>query len=99
MSQIYRSQLIRFLDKKIIRYSFINYSTSNITTFNNNFLPVLILELRQYPFFVQERGIVLDKFRFKIIKLRTINGNDKKKRCSSKNVFLKPQFVEDVLKF
>ena len=59
---------------------------------------VLILELRQYPFFVQERGIVLDKFRFNIIKLRTTKGNDKKKRCSSKNVFFKPQFIEDVLK-
>jgi len=48
---------------------------------------------------VQERGITLDKFRFKIIKLRTIRGNDKNKKHSSKSVFFKPQFIEDVPKF
>ncbi len=60
---------------------------------------VLIIELRHYPFLVQERGITLDKFRFKIIKLRTIKGNDKNKQHSSKSVFFKPQFIENVPKF
>lgn len=60
---------------------------------------ILIIELNNFPFFVQERGITLDKFKFKIIKLRTIKGNDKKKQHSSKSVFFKPQFIEDVPKF
>ncbi len=60
---------------------------------------ILIIELRKFPFFVQERGITLDKFRFKIIKLRTIKSNDKKKQHSSKSIFFKPQFLEDVPKF
>ena len=60
---------------------------------------ILIFELRNFPFLVQERGITLDKFRFKIIKLRTIRGNDKNKKHSSKSVFFKPQFIEDVPKF
>ncbi len=60
---------------------------------------VIIVELRNFPFLVQERGITLDKFRFKIIKLRTIRGNDKNKKHSSKSVFFKPQFIEDVPKF
>lgn len=60
---------------------------------------ILIIELRNFPFFVQERGITLDKFKFKIIKLRTIKGNQKKKQHSSKSVFFKPQFIEDVPKF
>lgn len=60
---------------------------------------ILIIELRNFPFFVQERGITLNKFKFKIIKLRTIKGNDKKKQHSSKSVFFKPQFIKDVPKF
>lgn len=60
---------------------------------------VLIIELRDFPFLVQERGIALDKFRFKIIKLRTIKGRDKRKQNSSKSVFFKPQFIKDVPKF
>ncbi len=60
---------------------------------------ILIIELRHFPFLVQERGITLDKFRFKIIKLRTIRGSDKNKQHSSKSVFFKPQFIDDVPKF
>ena len=60
---------------------------------------ILIIELRHFPFLVQERGITSDKFRFKIIKLRTIRRNDKNKQHSSKSVFFKPQFIEDVPKF
>ena len=60
---------------------------------------VLIVELHNFPFLIQERGITLDKFRFKIIKLRTIRGNNKNKKHSSKSVFFKPQFIDDVPKF
>lgn len=59
---------------------------------------ILIIELRQFPFFIQERGITLDKFRFKIIKLRTIK-NTKTNRYSDKSIFFKPAFIEKVPPF
>ncbi len=48
---------------------------------------------------MQERGITLDKYRFKIIKLRTIKGNHKQKLPAFNNVFFKPQYKNDVTKF
>ena len=62
------------------------------------FSAVLIIELRQFPFFIQERGITLDKFRFKIIKLRTIKDK-KTNRYSDKSIFFKPAFIESVPRF
>ena len=53
------------------------------------------------PFFMQERGITLDKYRFKIIKLRTIKtGKEKRKfRRVSNNIFQKPHHRESISKF
>jgi len=59
---------------------------------------ILILELKQFPFFIQERGITLDKFRFKIVKLRTIKDT-KTNRYSDKSIFFKPVFIESVPPF
>lgn len=63
---------------------------------------ILIVELKQNPFFIQERGITLNKFIFRIYKLRTIGKGDsdpKDKKSVNTNVFYKPQFINKVPKF
>ena len=63
---------------------------------------ILFIELRQIPFFIQERGITLNKYRFSIIKLRTIRKRDSDTKNNSKtnnNIFFKPQFIDEVPKF
>jgi len=63
---------------------------------------ILIFELKQFPFFIQERGITLTKFRFKIIKLRTIRRSDSKVKDQpilNTSVFYKFHFINDVPKF
>ncbi|MEN8191854.1 MAG: sugar transferase [Bacteroidota bacterium] len=63
------------------------------------FAIILTVELQSFPFIVQERGITLKKFRFKIIKLRTIKENKNIKRYYIASVFYKPQYIDDVPKF
>jgi lipopolysaccharide/colanic/teichoic acid biosynthesis glycosyltransferase len=51
---------------------------------------ILILELRTYPFYIQERGLTLEKHRFKIIKLRTIKTSDELIiHATEEDIFLK----------
>jgi lipopolysaccharide/colanic/teichoic acid biosynthesis glycosyltransferase len=54
---------------------------------------------KQFPFFVQERGITLDKYRLKIIKLRTIKNSSKHKNRLHKNIFFKSFHKENISKF
>lgn len=65
------------------------------------FSVILIIINKQNPFFVQERGITLNKFRMKIIKLRTIGDSlDKNSRkIADKNIFFKPNHKNNISKF
>lgn len=58
---------------------------------------ILTIVNKQSPFFIQERGITLDKFLFKIIKFRTIKGSDFKSQ--EKNIFFKSFHKENISSF
>ncbi len=62
---------------------------------------ILFIELKQFPLFVQERGLTLNKHRFKILKLRTIKKHSSHKRDLDKNndIFLKPFLAEKITPF
>ncbi|GBD90889.1 undecaprenyl phosphate N,N'-diacetylbacillosamine 1-phosphate transferase [bacterium BMS3Abin04] len=62
---------------------------------------ILLIELKQFPIFVQERGLTLNKFRFKIIKLRTIKNHHavQDNRNENKDIFLKPFLAEEITPF
>ncbi|MCF6271246.1 MAG: sugar transferase [Melioribacteraceae bacterium] len=55
----------------------------------------------QNPFFSQERGITLSKYRFRIIKLRTIREKDKgcKTENSQKSIFFKSHHKKNISNF
>lgn len=50
---------------------------------------ILFIELRENPFFIQERGITLSSGRFKMIKFKTVKNESIQKRPSARE-FLKP---------
>jgi len=58
---------------------------------------ILIVVDRQSPFFIQQRGITLDKFLFSIIKFRTIKRSSIKSR--EKSIFFKSFHQENISKF
>ncbi len=71
-------------------------------------LPIMVLvavllffQLKQFPIFIQERGITLNNFRYKIIKFRTMQHNST--ICSesnlSNNIFYKPELTSTVTRF
>jgi len=59
-----------------------------------------VLDL-QNPFFTQERGITLSKFRFKIFKLRTIRKRDKQSEIENiqESIFFKSHHKKNVSNF
>jgi undecaprenyl-phosphate galactose phosphotransferase len=61
----------------------------------------LLLINKQNPFYIQERGITLTKYRCKIIKLRTIKNSDKKNEgiSANKSIFFKSHHKENVSRF
>ncbi len=59
---------------------------------------VLFFQFRSNPFFVQERGLTLTKFRFKIFKLRTIK-EDSTKVTSENEIFFKPNLKNQITPF
>lgn len=68
-------------------------------------LPMLILFAiilltidKQNPFFAQERGITLTKYRFRIIKLRTIREKNKISEVK-KNIFFKSHYEKNISRF
>lgn len=65
------------------------------------FAIVLISINWQNPFFTQERGITLTKFRFRIIKLRTIKKTDKRNETgkSQKSIFFKSHHKKNISNF
>jgi lipopolysaccharide/colanic/teichoic acid biosynthesis glycosyltransferase len=50
---------------------------------------ILFIELKENPFFIQERGITLSSGRFKMIKFKTVKNESIQKRPSARE-FLKP---------
>lgn len=62
---------------------------------------ILAFEIREFPFFVQVRGLTLEKGLFKIYKLKTIKNSAYQKRESdkSKNILLKQELNEFVPHF
>ncbi len=68
------------------------------------FAVVLSVINRQSPFFIQERGITLSKFRLKIIKLRTIQTirdieNNRYNNSANKSIFFKSFHKENISRF
>ncbi len=58
---------------------------------------ILLLELREFPFLLQERGITLEKKRIKILKLRTIPTTHViKSKRSRKDIFIKPDLQKAI---
>ena len=62
---------------------------------------ILTITNKQSPFFIQKRGITLDKYLFKIIKLRTIKDANLNEKFNNihKDIFLKPFYKERTSKF
>lgn len=72
-------------------------------------LPLFILLLflvwwdtKRFPFYIQERGITLEKYRFRLIKFRTIKDSGNTKENSSENsnsILKKPELYNYVSQF
>ncbi len=62
---------------------------------------ILFFELGEFPLFIQERGLTLEKHRFKIFKLKTIKteSGHQSKLTDNNNIFLKPFLSEKITPF
>lgn len=62
---------------------------------------LLLLELKEFPFFFQERGLTLNKFRFTILKFRTIRSTKSRneKHIYSRDIFLMPSLAVSLTPF
>jgi len=61
---------------------------------------ILLIELKSFPIYIQERGLTLDKNRFKIFKLRTIKPREKNiVHETEQDIFLKPGLRDKVTPF
>jgi len=61
---------------------------------------ILFFEFKTFPIFTQERGLTLEKYRFKILKLRTIKPSDFEiAHTTEEDIFLKPQLKEQTSSF
>ena len=63
------------------------------------FSMILWVELKYYPLFVQERGVTITKYRFKILKFRTIKKNNDGSHLRKSDIFLKPSLSDHVTPF
>ena len=65
------------------------------------FAVIIFFVNKQSPFFIQDRGITLEKFRLKIIKLRTISdfGGNENFSTMNKNIFFKSFHQKNISKF
>lgn len=63
-------------------------------------LVIVAFEIKGFPLFVQERGLTLEKHRFKIFKIKTIRKPTKNiKHTTEEDIFLKPKLKDDVKTF
>ncbi|MFH1527180.1 MAG: sugar transferase [Bacteroidota bacterium] len=62
---------------------------------------ILSIQLKNFPIFIQNRGITLNKFRYKIVKFRTMKQNNAalSEAKVSSNIFYKPELNEKLTKF
>lgn len=62
---------------------------------------ILLIELREFPFFLQKRGISLDNKTFTLIKLKTIKSNVSSKTGTErgKNILVKPNLKQYITPF
>jgi len=60
---------------------------------------LLFIELKKSPVFIQERGITLNSFRFKIVKFKTIKHSKNVAINSNNNIFYKPSLETSLTKF
>ncbi|MDX1699547.1 MAG: sugar transferase [Melioribacteraceae bacterium] len=64
------------------------------------FCIILVFELRSQPLYLQERGLTLERHRFKIIKLKTIKTSfEKILHTTEEDIFLKPGLQDKVTPF
>jgi lipopolysaccharide/colanic/teichoic acid biosynthesis glycosyltransferase len=64
------------------------------------FAVILAIELRSFPFYIQERGLTLDKRRFNIFKLRTIKNREENITHNTEaDIFFKPGLKDKVTPF
>ncbi len=64
------------------------------------FSVILFMELKEFPFLIQERGITLEKRRIKIFKLKTLPTKRViRSKHSRKDIFMKPDLANDVSPF
>ena len=61
----------------------------------------LFIQFKQSPIFIQERGITLNRFRYKILKFRTIKKESSNKFIVKKstNILYKPELTSKLTKF
>jgi exopolysaccharide production protein ExoY len=57
----------------------------------------LLIDLKEFPLFIQERGITLDKFRFKMLKFKTIPTLPSS--VTERKIFLKPRLAKYISPF
>lgn len=59
---------------------------------------IITIELKQFPTFIQERGLTLNKYRFKIFKFRTIKDADKigKNNNTVNDIFIKTSLNDKI---
>lgn len=65
------------------------------------FSSILFIELRSFPIFIQERGIILEKDRFRIFKLRTIKKTNsvELEHNTCQDIFMKPNLQPSLTPF
>lgn len=58
---------------------------------------LLLVDLKEFPLFIQERGITLEKFRFKMLKFKTIPTLPSS--VTERKIFLKPRLAKYISPF
>ncbi len=94
---------MRFKDFMILKNIF-DFVFSVILSFLA--LPVIFIfaiisfaETKEFPLVVQERGLTLDSYRFKMYKLKTMKSQEKNIKSSQKNIFFKSGLSQYVIPF
>jgi len=60
---------------------------------------IILLQIREFPFFIQERGITLNSYRFKMYKLKTMKSQKVNVDSSRENIFFKNELTQLVTPF
>ena len=60
---------------------------------------IVFIQTKEFPFFLQERGLTLDSHRFKMYKLKTMKSKKTNVESSHKNIFFKNELTELVTPF